>query len=126
MESTIFYLNNSKIFTGCAMMIMNIGSKYMSLDLPKSLDNIFQNVWARRIVIFCIAFIATHDIKISLFITLLFILIFRILLNENSKACILPKQYLDFNKDGIISQEEVMKAKQILSEYGKQSKNKTV
>ncbi len=120
MEPALIYLNNNKVFAGCAMMLMNIGSKYVGLDLPRSLDNIFKNSWIRRIIIFCIAFVATHDIKISIFITLLFVLIFRILLNENSKGCILPKKYLDFNKDGLVSENEIIKAKEILSKYKKQ------
>ena len=120
MDSTLMFLNNSKLFNGCAMMIMNVGGKYMNLDLPHSLDNIFQNIWIRRLVIFCIAFVATRDIKISLLITLLFILIFTVLLNEKSKGCILPINYLDFNKDGVISKEEVMRAKEILAKYNNQ------
>lgn len=120
METVLLYLNNNKIFTGCAMMVMNIGGRYLNMDLPHSLDNLFQNVWLRRLVIFCVAFIGTHDIKISILITLLFILVFTVLLNEKSKACILPASYLDFNKDGIISKEEVQKAKEILNQYQKQ------
>jgi hypothetical protein len=117
MEYIIYYLNNDKIFMGCSMMLMNIGGKYMHQELPKSLDKIFENKWLRRLVIFCVAFVSTRDIKISLFITLIFILLFSILLNENSKGCILPKKYLDFNDDGIISPEEIKKAKEILKKY---------
>ena len=115
MEDIILILNNNKLLTGCAMIIMNIGSKYIQTDLPKSLDNIFRHIWLRRLVVFCIAFISTHDIKISIIITLLYILLFTILLHEDSSACILPKQYLDFNKDGIISKDEIDKAKLILA-----------
>lgn len=118
-----FYLNNSKFFTGCTMMLMNIGGKYMGHDLPKSLDNLFKNEWLRRLVIFSIAFVSTHDIKISILITLLFILIFRILLNEKSQGCILPKEYIDFDDNGNVSYEEVIKAKEILKKY---KKSKTV
>jgi hypothetical protein len=119
MEQLLFYLNNNKLFTGCAMIVMNIGGRYISKDLPRSLDNIFKHIWIRRLVIFCIAFIATHDIKISLLITLSYILIFSILLNENSGMCILPESYLDFDEDGVISTEELVKAKNILDKYKK-------
>jgi hypothetical protein len=98
---------------------MNVGSRYIGMDLPKSLDNIFQHVWLRQLVVFSIAFVATHDIKISIFITLLFILIFTILLNENSKGCILPKHYIDFNKDGKISDDEIARAKKLLNDNTK-------
>lgn len=93
MEVLFECLNNSKLFTGCMMMFMNVGSRYIVKDLPKSLDQIFDNIWIRRFVIFCIAFIATHDIKISILITLASIILFTYLLNENSKCCILPEHF---------------------------------
>lgn len=124
MDQLLIYLNNNKIFSGCAMIIMNIGSRYISKDLPRSLDNIFKHLWLRRLVIFCVAFIATHDIKISLFITLAYILLFSVLLNEKSEMCILPENYLDFDEDGVISQEDIIKAKNILDKYKAQIKNK--
>lgn len=119
MDQLIFHINNNKIFAGCAMIIMNIGGRYISKDLPHSLDNIFKNILIRRLVIFCIVFIATRDIKISFLITLVYILLFSILLNEKSGMCILPKSYLDFNEDGVISNEELIKAKYILDKYKK-------
>lgn len=124
MDQVLVYLNNNKIFAGCAMIIMNIGGRYISKDLPRSLDNIFKHIWLRRLVVFCIAFIATHDIKISIFIMLAYILLFGVLLNEDSDMCILPPHYLDFDEDGVISTEEIIKAKNILDRYKKQIKNK--
>lgn len=117
LDSAIYQINNNKLIIGLAMILMNVGSKYVIQDLPRSLDNIFQNIWLRRLIIFCMAFISTHDVKTALLLTLLFILIFNILLNEKSKGCILPAKYLDFNKDGIITQDEVKRAKEILTKY---------
>lgn len=107
-------INNSKIFAACAMIMMNIGGKYIQMDLPKSLDTIFQNIWMRRLVIFAIAFVATRDVRTAFFITLLFILIFSVMLNEKSQGCLLPETYLDLNKDGKVTPDEIEKAKQIL------------
>ncbi len=121
MDPVLLYLDNNKLFMGCTMKLMHVGGKYMHHDLPDSLDHLFQNAWLRRIVVFCVAFVATRDIKISLLVTLLYVLIFTILLNEKSSACILPKKYLDFNKDGIITKDELIKAKEILQKYHKQT-----
>ena len=124
MEAILVNLNNSKILTGCAMILMNVGGKYVSYELPKSLDILFELHWLRIVVIFCIIFIGTHDIKISFFLTLLFILVFRILLNEESPVCVIPPKYLDFNKDGIVTKEEVERAKKILYHYNNKIKDK--
>jgi hypothetical protein len=76
------FINNNKLLGGCAMILMNIGSRYIIADLPKNLDRIFESMWMKRLIVFCIAFIATRDIKIAFFITLLFIILFNYLLHE--------------------------------------------
>ena len=62
-------------------------------DLPDTLDEIFEIKLMRRLVVFAIAFVATHDIKTSLLITLLFILLFSYLLDRKSRVCILPQPF---------------------------------
>ena len=116
-------LSNNKIFIGLAIIFMNVGSKYISIDLPKSLDNIFKHNFLRKFVIFCILFISTRDIKISILLTLVFVLLFSILLNENSSSCILPENYLNFeseldlNNHGKISADEVETVRKVLKKY---------
>ncbi len=116
-DHTIHYLNTSPLFAGCIMILMNIGSRYISYDIPKSVDGIFQNIWLRRFIVFCIAFVATHDIKTSILITLMFIIIFNYLLDEKKKTYILPETYFDLNNDGKVTKEEYEKAKMILQQY---------
>lgn len=119
----LMYLNNSRIFAGIVMIMMNIGGRYVSVELPRSIDKLFNNPWMRRFFVFCIAFIATRDIKISILLTLLFVIMFKYLLNENSNVCILPKSLvneLDINKDGKIDEEEVKRAISIIKNYKEQ------
>lgn len=128
MDQIINVLNNDKIFAGCMMIFMNIGSRYIAKDIPKSLDKIFQNIWLRRFIVFCIAFISTHDIITSIFITLIFIITFSYLLNEESNMCVLPPTLLE-KDDGQskhskkITTEEATKAKKILDKFNEQNKN---
>lgn len=91
-EEMLMILNNSKIFGGCMMLMMNIGAKYIVLDIPKEADEIFKTVWMRRLIIFAVSFIATRDIKTAILITLVFMLIFKFLLNKKSKSCILQNK----------------------------------
>ena len=118
----ILYINNSKLFAGCIMILMNLGGKYVSKDVSRAADNILDTKLTRRFLIFCIAFVATRDVVSSLIIMLLFIVIFSYFLNENSNYCILPKKYIiniDENKDGIISKEEIEKSKKLLDKISK-------
>ena len=118
----ILHINNSKLFAGCIMILMNLGGKYVSKDVSRAADNILDTKLTRRFLIFCIAFVATRDVVSSLIIMLLFIVIFSYFLNENSNYCILPKKYIiniDQNKDGIISKEEIEKSKKLLDKLSK-------
>ena len=82
-------LNNNRLFGGVLMLLMNLGSKYISVDVPEEVEQMFQTVWFRRFFVFCVAFIATRDIKISILITLLFVLVFNFLLNKKSNSSLL-------------------------------------
>lgn len=118
----ILHINNSKLFAGCIMILMNLGGKYVSKDVSRAADNILDTKLTRRFLIFCIAFVATRDVVSSLIIMLLFIVIFSYFLNENSNYCILPKKYIiniDQNRDGIISKEEIEKSKKLLDKLSK-------
>lgn len=77
MDSLINILNNSKFLVGIAILFTNIGGRYLNLELSKKEDKFLQQPYIRRFIIFCIAFMATRDILISLIITLIFIIIIK-------------------------------------------------
>ena len=79
-------LNTNRLFGGVLMILMNLGSKYISVDVPEEVEKMFQTVWFRRFFVFCVGFIATRDIKTAILITLLFILTFNFLLNKKSNS----------------------------------------
>ena len=60
----ILSLSNSKIFSGIIMILMNLGSKYVSLELSEAQEEFLSQKSVRRILIFAIFFMA---IKILLF-----------------------------------------------------------
>ena len=115
--SVIYNLNNSKFFAGILMILMNLGSKYISLELSESQDEFFSNVVIRRIMIFTVVFIATKDIIVSFIITACFIILVSGLFNQDSKYCLIRN---NSPKTKIISKEQVEKAKKIIMKYEKQ------
>ena len=112
--SIIQNLNHSKFFAGILMILMNIGSKYISLELSETQDEFFSNIVIRRIMIFVVIFIATKDIIVSLIITSCFIILVSGLFNENSKFCLIKN---NCKQTKVISKEQVEKAKNILKKY---------
>ena len=113
-------LNESPYFFGIMMILLNIGSKYVSNELSKNQDKFLNTKIMRRIAIFTMAFIATKDIITSLVITAVFIILVFGLFNEDSSFCILPKflKQFDTNKDGKLSSEELNNAIKIIKKSG--------
>jgi len=113
-------LSDSKFFMGVVMILMNVASKHISIDLTASQKKYFQNNVARQLLIFAIAWTATKDIIISLIITAVFHILATHLLNEESSYCIIPNAWRNFEKildqdgDGEITEEEIRKAKEVL------------
>ena len=120
-NSSVKTINESKYFYGILMILLNIGAKYIELDIPKQHKQFLSSKLIRRILIFTVAFIATRDFIVSLVITSAFIIIVLNLFNNESKFCILPKSFtdLDLNNDGEISPEEIKKAYETLKKSGK-------
>lgn len=121
-------LNESKYSAGIAMLMLNIGSKYISIGLSKSQESYLTSNLARQLLIFSAAFVATKDLLISLSLTFIFILFADYIFNETSRFCILPKQLtkiIDTNRDGIISDDELKNAIDVLTKARKANKLKS-
>ena len=85
-------LNNSKLLAGLAMILLNIGSKYIEFDFSKTQEQWIKFNIGREILLFVITFTATHDIIISILLTAAFIILSDTVFNENSKYCIISKK----------------------------------
>jgi hypothetical protein len=83
-------LNNNKIFAGVIILIMNISSRYATLELSKSQEYYVKYIFGKQLLLFAIIWIGTRDIFISLVLTIVFLLLANYLLNDQSKYCIIP------------------------------------
>ena len=117
-NSIITSLNGSKYFAGIMMILLNIGGKQISKEISFIHEKIMNNRIIRRLFIFVAVFIATKDIKISLIVTALFVLIITGFLHEDSDYCILPKKLIESKSK--ISKNQYLMAKQIVEKYEKQ------
>ena len=124
-NSSIKVLNSNKFFAGIIMLIMNLGSKFITIKFSPSQETYLKNTLGRQLLIFAICFIATKDIIISIILTSAFVMLADHLFNETSKFCVLPQSFkdlqseLDLNNDGKISEDEISKAIKLLSTHKK-------
>lgn len=90
-------MNNSKLFAGLMIIILNVSSKFVTIKLSKSMEAYLKYTFSRNILIFAIAWMGTRDIYIALGITVLFIVFMDYLLNEDSPYCCLPNDFTDYH-----------------------------
>ena len=125
-NTTLASLNNSKFFAGIVMIMLNIGSKYITIELSKSQEAYLKYSLGRQLLIFSIAWMGTRDIVLSLILTAVFIILADYLFNEDSSFCILPNKFkelkhiIDKDGDGVISEKEINDALKVLDKANKQ------
>ena len=118
-------INDSKIFAGLMIITLNIASKFATLKLGKTAEMYLKYTFSKQILVFAIAWMGTRDIYIALTLTIIFIILFDFLLNDESSFCILPQDFKEFydNMDAVISQEDYIKAKTTVDKYVEQKEN---
>jgi hypothetical protein len=110
------HINESKLLIGIAMILLNIGSKYVDFKFTKSQEQMLRNGIAREILIFTIVFMGTRDILYAIILTASFIILSEYVFNENSEYCLISDKFkkinalIDINADGIVTPEEEAKA----------------
>ena len=113
-------LNNSKFFAGLVMIMLNIGSKYFTIELSKNQEQYLKNNIGRQILVFAISWMGSRDILVALALTAIFTVLADHLFNEQSQLCIIPQKYrryehlLDLDKDNKVTEEEIRHATEIL------------
>lgn len=127
---TLHKINNSKFFAGFVMILLNIGSRFVKIEVSKSQEKYLKKSLGRHLMIFGVTWLGTRDILIALTITAIFNVLIDYLLNEKSRFCIIPHKHrefeelLDLNRDSEISENEINKAIEILNKAKKSKKNK--
>jgi len=125
-------INNSKLFAGFVMILLNIGSRYVKIDISKSQESYLRKSLGRHMLIFASTWLGTKDVLIALALTGIFNVLIDYLLNEDSTFCLIPHKYreyekiLDLDGDGEVSEEEIMKATQILEKVKEKNKKKNM
>jgi hypothetical protein len=90
LSSVIMTLNTNPYLIGMLMILLNLGGRFLSLELTKKQEEFLQQRWLRPLLFFTVIFVATRNIAVAFWITLLFFFIVWVLANENSPFCLIP------------------------------------
>jgi hypothetical protein len=109
-HQTFIRLNESKFFVGILMIVMNIGSKYITVKMSNSQESYMRNNVAREVIIFCACWLGTRDIYISIILTASFFILTEHLFNEDSCLCVIPKRFRTPASSQTVTKEQLTQA----------------
>lgn len=113
-------LNSSTFFAGVMMICLNIGSRYIQLNLDESTESYIKYALTKEIMVFTISWMATRNIYMSLGLTAVFIVLADFIMNEKSRYCLLPKKFIQSRRmnelvdNKILSEKEINDALEVL------------
>jgi hypothetical protein len=87
-DSVMNSLNTSPYFIGSMMLAMNLGARFLPLEVSKGQEAFLSHPWVRRFLIFVVFFIGTRNVWVAFWMALIVILLLGYLLNENSSLCL--------------------------------------
>lgn len=116
----VMFLNNSKFFAGVCMIMLNVCSKFISIQFSKSTEEYLKMNMAKQVLVFAMAWMGTRDIYTALVLTAVFVILSEHLFNEESPYCCVPNnlrilgKLADTNDDGKVSELELNNAIAVL------------
>jgi hypothetical protein len=80
--------NTNPYFIGIMMLVLNLGGRFINLEVTKQQELFLQHPWVRRFLIFVVLFVATRNVYIAFWATVTVVLFLGYLFNENSALCL--------------------------------------
>lgn len=98
LDTFLQIFNTNPYFIGIMMLVLNLGGRFISLEVTKKQEQFLQLPWIRRILIFTVLFVATRNIWVAFWTTVAVVLLLGYLFNENSALCIFGQGGRDGSK----------------------------
>jgi hypothetical protein len=91
LEATLTKVASSPYALAIAIFLINLGGRFLPMEISKEQEIFLNQPWFRRIIIFVIFFLATRNIVTAAWMALIVILCVGYLFNENSSLCLFGK-----------------------------------
>lgn len=116
-------VNTNKFFIGLMMILLNIGSKYITIQTSKSMEEYMKLTISKQVLVFSMCFLGTRCIITSILLTAGFTILSEFIFNEESEYCVVPQNYRILHTlpsgDDVITEDEYKKASEIVDKYKK-------
>jgi len=84
LEAGLAAFNTNPYFIGITMLLLNLGGRFLAMEVTKEQEKFFQHTWVRAILLFVVVFVATRNVIVAFWLALIIIILLRFLFNENS------------------------------------------
>lgn len=131
LDNQINILNNSKVFAGVMIILLNLSTRFVNFKLSKTTEAYLKNTFSTQVLVFAIAWMGSRDIYIALIVTAIFILFTEYLFNEDSEFCVFSEEFKDYHnakqerekeEAEEVTEEDIIKAKRVLEKAQKAEK----
>jgi hypothetical protein len=108
LEQALLAFNTNPYFIGLMMLLLNLGGRFIGMEVSKEQEKFFQHPWVRRALIFTVLFVATRNVFVAFIMTILVLLVVSFLFNENSNLCLWKREDIsvDASKDSAGAQPQ--------------------
>ena len=83
-------MNTNPYLIGIFMLLLNLGGRFLSLELTKKQEAVLQAPWVRPLIFFTVIFMATRNVVVAFWLTVIFFFFIWVVANENSPYCMIP------------------------------------
>ena len=113
-DGFLHLFNTNPYFIGVMMLLLNLGGRFIGLEITKKQEQFLQHPWVRRVLIFTVLFVGTRSIQIAFWSTVIVVLVLGYLFNENSALCLFGKGGSDGATCSTVKDDMTPEEKEIL------------
>ena len=81
-------VNSNPYFIGIMMLLLNLGGRFLALEISKDQEKFLSHPIVRRFFLFAVLFVGTRNLVIAAGLTVIVIILLGYLFNENSQLCL--------------------------------------
>jgi hypothetical protein len=81
-------VNSNPYFIGLMMLLLNLGGRFLALEISKEQEKFLSHPIVRRFFLFAVLFVGTRNLIIAAGLTVIVIIMLGYLFNENSELCL--------------------------------------
>jgi len=110
LTSFVTLVNSNPYVIGLLYLFLNLSGRFLSMELTKQQEQFLSQPFLRPFILFAVMFVATRNIAIAFWSTIIILSIIWIFANENHVLCLIPGWRNSDNKDTDKSYQDNMKA----------------